>query len=480
MTSAAGGSLDRAWCPASPHGGDATPLGARGRVRRADAPATGRRSSGRCRPPRAAQSARTPATAVTTSATATARPPTVAIAIATVRAGDPGDPDGRSGCRRPRRARPAQPTGLASLVLAPPGDDHAADDVAHRRGDVVGGGPPGRVVGGHGLEERPPLAGQVVGNDRRPMQARERRLDRAPGVLALAAQGLEEHEAERVHVARGADLLAPRLLGRDVGGRAHDGAVAREPRSVGELGDAEVGELGHERVAERRHLRDEDVLGLDVAVHDAVPVHVAERIRHLRADVRDLSRLHRTSCEAVGERASLDVLHDDVAAGDALVHEHAGVVDADEAGMVQPAEQPDLALPALQVGDGVVVGSEHLHRDVAAEFGVTGTVDVGHAAGAEVLPEVVALSVVVGRGCGVCESQVAHGQLLMSCTSRVVAHSASTDSCVNREYRRRPFVPRGLHVAHRCRMRPDGNRFLEVRTSGSAHPGMPGGRSRCR
>ena len=155
-----------------------------------------------------------------------------------------------------------------------------------------------------------------------------------------------------------------------------------------------------ERVPERRRLRDEDVLGLDVAVHDGVPVHVAERIRHLRADVGDLSLLHRTACEAVGERAPLDVLHDHVAAGDALVHEDAGVVDADEAGVVEPAEQPDLALAALQVGDRVVVGAEHLDRDVAAELGVTGAVDVGHAAGAEVLAEVVALSRCSGVGVG--------------------------------------------------------------------------------
>ena len=56
-------------------------------------------------------------------------------------------------------------------------------------------------------------------------------------------------------------------------------------------------------------------------------------------------------------------------------------MDAHEPRMVEPAQQPDLALASLEIGNGVVVGAEHLHRDIAAEFGVTRPIDVGHPPG---------------------------------------------------------------------------------------------------
>ena len=61
-----------------------------------------------------------------------------------------------------------------------------------------------------------------------------------------AADHLVEHDAERVEVAAGIDGEALRLLGREVGGGAHDRAGLGQVCSVARAhgpGDAEVGDL---------------------------------------------------------------------------------------------------------------------------------------------------------------------------------------------------------------------------------------------
>jgi hypothetical protein len=91
----------------------------------------------------------------------------------------------------------------------------------------------------------------------------------------VAGEHLEQHDAERVDVRLAVDVVAERLLGRDVVGRAEHAAVGGQALVVERAGDAEVGDLG------RALLVDQDVLGLDVAVDDAARVRGAERARDL-------------------------------------------------------------------------------------------------------------------------------------------------------------------------------------------------------
>ena len=92
---------------------------------------------------------------------------------------------------------------------------------------------------------------------------------------------LVEHAAEGVDVAPAIDVaLAGRLLGAHVRRRAEATPVSvrrSSPAAVDGPRDAEVGDDG---VA----LLEQDVLGLDVAMDDAVRVGVAERVGDLAGD----------------------------------------------------------------------------------------------------------------------------------------------------------------------------------------------------
>ena len=109
-----------------------------------------------------------------------------------------------------------------------------------------------------------------------------------------SGQQLVEHHAEREDVAARVERLARGLLRRHVGDRADDHAgprvradharVSRRRRAGFEqLGQAEVGELG---VAV---LRDEDVVGLDVAVQDAGGVRGRQAVGDADEQVDDLA-----------------------------------------------------------------------------------------------------------------------------------------------------------------------------------------------
>jgi hypothetical protein len=198
----------------------------------------------------------------------------------------------------------------------------------------------------------------------------------------VAGEHLEEHDAQRVEVALRIDVLAQRLLGRDVVGRAEHAPVGGEALLGQRARDPEVGDLG------RALLVDEDVLGLDVAVDDAVVVGGAQgagdldRVGHRLAD-----RQAPVAPDAVLERLALHVLEDDVRRSIVL----ARVDDADDVGVVELRDRARLAPEALElVGVRRDLAVHELDRDLALEHRVERAVDRRHPAGADLGVEPVA------------------------------------------------------------------------------------------
>ena len=95
----------------------------------------------------------------------------------------------------------------------------------------------------------------------------------------------DEHDRERVEVGAAVERRAGGLLGRRVARGADDRAGRLGPARLGErAGETEVGDA-HDAV-----LVEEQVRGLDVAVHEPARVRVLERAGDLAPDVRRLRR----------------------------------------------------------------------------------------------------------------------------------------------------------------------------------------------
>ena len=220
--------------------------------------------------------------------------------------------------------------------------------------------------------------------DRRAQPAEVRRVALEPGERGVgvglaeerdaAGEALVEHEAERVEVGATVELATADLFRRQVLRGAHHHVVAREVvvGRVEALGDAEVGEQ-HAPVG-----GDEDVAGLDVAVHEAGVVGGVERRRDARADVdRQLGREAGLHVEELAQALAVDELHDDGLA--ALVLED--VVDGDDVRVGEAGDGDRLAAEPLG-DDGVrrEARLEPLERDLAVEGDVRRQPHLGHAA----------------------------------------------------------------------------------------------------
>ena len=159
---------------------------------------------------------------------------------------------------------------------------------------------------------------------------------------ASPGQALVGDDAEGVDVGRRADGPAGRLLGRQVGGGAHDEPrrLVVRARALREPGDPEVGDLHRAVVAHH------EVAGLDVAVDDAHRVRGLQRVGGLRDDVEGAVDGQGALAGQLGrQRLAVDQLHDQPGAD--AVGRLAEVVHRGDAGVLQRARVPGLGAEPL-------------------------------------------------------------------------------------------------------------------------------------
>ncbi len=204
---------------------------------------------------------------------------------------------------------------------------------------------------------------------------------------ALARGHLVENRAEGELVGTEVHRLAGRLLGRHVTDRPHHGArfgarragghrraFGRRDAALGQFGEAEVQDL---HVAVLRH---DQVLGLQVPVHDSRRVRRREALGDLSADIERAPNRQRPGGQEVPHRPALDELHGDPDGAVGL----ADVVDRHDVGVRERRSGPRLVLeprPPARVPRRF--GREDLQGDVAPEPRVLCPVDLSHPPGAE-------------------------------------------------------------------------------------------------
>ena len=204
---------------------------------------------------------------------------------------------------------------------------------------------------------------------------------------------LVEQAPEREDVGAVVDVLAGDLFGGHVPGRAHDltrgggqhgrrlgrAAVATN-HLLGELGETEVEDLG---VPVRR---DEDVLGLQVAMGNARAVRGRDGLGDLDGEVEAGPQLRLARLETVAKALPLQVLlHDEM---DAVL-----MPDIEHRGDMRMTERRRRARLALEPTEAVRIVSEllgqDLDRDLPAQACVGSEIDGTHAALAELVTDFV-------------------------------------------------------------------------------------------
>ena len=184
------------------------------------------------------------------------------------------------------------------------------------------------------------------------------------------------------------------LLGCHVLGRAEHRSDVGDSRAVlllavdrDDLGDAEVDDL--DEVAAAVAGDDKDVVGLEVAVNDALFVGRAERLGQLSDDRQDpLGREGRLVLDDLAQGVALDELHDRVRHA---VWSRTEVVDVDDIGVADPRRRLGLADESL---DHVLIAGhiafEDLYRHHLLDDDVLGQKHHAHAALAELALDLVA------------------------------------------------------------------------------------------
>jgi len=199
------------------------------------------------------------------------------------------------------------------------------------------------------------------------------------GPRPVAGEHFEEDDAERVDVAGRGDRRALELFGAGVFGREGQTGAARQGFAGiavvfgQQLGDAEVEQFGSAVGS------DEDVSGLEVAVHDEVAMGVGDGVADLVDQAAALLRAEAALVAKAVDGQAVDVIHGDPGAA---VGSGSGVEQAGDGGVLKRGKDALLAAQALDDGGGVHAALDDLDGDALLEFavGARGEVDDGHAA----------------------------------------------------------------------------------------------------
>jgi hypothetical protein len=196
---------------------------------------------------------------------------------------------------------------------------------------------------------------------------------------------IKQDRAERIEIGAAVEVrVGGGLFRRHVDRRADGDPGAGQP-TIGGRGDrAGDPEIGEDRLA----IRQQDILGLDVAVHDVAPMGGAECAGRGSGDPdRVGDRQGTVPVEPVTKRFTRHEGHHEVELPFGL----AGIVDREDVGVSESRGYFDLAKEALGAEACRHLGSEHFHRDLAPVFEIVREVDRGHPAGPNLVLEAVAV-----------------------------------------------------------------------------------------
>jgi hypothetical protein len=290
-----------------------------------------------------------------------------------------GRPGGASGQRQeaPTETRP-------SLLLPPkPGVGEGPRELARGL----------EPVGGHALErlrdhrrdvrrDRSSMLGD--GDQLAKHDLAQDRLRRPSRVRRLAGEHLIEHAPQRVDIgARSDALVARRLLGAHVVGRAHAEPGLRQPRARTRAERERDAEVGDDRLS----ILKEDVRGLDVPVEHARAMRVVERARDARGDAHGfVDGQLAFPVEPVTQTLPRHVRHRVIEEATRLP----GVEERQDVGVLEAGGGLHLRQESLRSDDRGELGPEHLERDLAPVPQILGEVHRGRTALAELLLDAVA------------------------------------------------------------------------------------------
>ena len=213
----------------------------------------------------------------------------------------------------------------------------------------------------------------------------DHRLDRGTGEGLFPHQHLVQHTGEGEDVAPAVDLFAGCLLRTLVGRRANADPGLRHRIAVNPAQGLADPEIRHERMPLLQH----DVLGLDIPVHDPVPVRVIQGIGDLGGDTdRFIYGEHADLVEPIAQGLPFYIGHH-VEQGPVGL---ARIEEGKDVGMIQVGGKADLAKETGGAQGFRDIGAQDLHRDLTIMPYIVRQVDGGHAAGTEFTLDPIAVS----------------------------------------------------------------------------------------